>query len=64
MFFKDINLSIYDYFWTDEDYTEVMVKSGFKIVKTHNPLGKKTDGYNWINEDKKSHCTIYVAKKG
>lgn len=63
MLFKEINLSIYDYFWSDEDYREVINKAGLHILQTHNPLGKDEDGYAWVNEQNKSPCTIYIAKK-
>lgn len=63
MFFKDINLSIYDYFWTKEDYEQVINNGGLKLINTHHPLGKDDDGYNWINEKSKPSCTIYIAKK-
>jgi len=61
--FKDINLSIYDYFWSDEDYQEIMSNSGLQILEKYCPLGKDTDGYNWINEKIISPITIYVMKK-
>jgi ubiquinone/menaquinone biosynthesis C-methylase UbiE len=63
MLFKDINLSIYDYYWTEEDYREVIETAGMGILQSYNPLGKDTDGYNWLNEKIKSPLTIYVAKK-
>lgn len=61
--FKDIDLTIYDYFWTEDDYCEVIIKGGFKLLEIHSPLGKDDDGYHWINEYNKSPCSIYVAKK-
>ncbi|WP_341758190.1 class I SAM-dependent methyltransferase [Candidatus Tisiphia endosymbiont of Ditula angustiorana] len=61
--FKEIDLTIYDYFWSDEDYCEVITKAGLTIVHTHNPIGKDSDGYAWVNEKEKSPCTIYIAKK-
>lgn len=63
IFFKDINLSIYDYFWSDEDYREIISKAGLNIVRTHNPIGKDEDGYAWGKEKELSPCTIYIAKK-
>lgn len=63
IFFKDINLSIYDYFWSEEDYIEGITAAGLKIAKIHKPLGREDDGYHWLNETKKSPCNIYIAKK-
>lgn len=61
--FKDINLSIYDYFWTTNDYQEAISSAGLELIEIYKPLGHNKDGYNWINEHKKSPCSIYVAKK-
>jgi ubiquinone/menaquinone biosynthesis C-methylase UbiE len=61
--FKDINLTVYDYFWTEEDYTEVITNAKLDLIKVHNPLGNEQDGYNWVNEHKKSPCRIYVSRK-
>lgn len=61
--FKENNLSIYDYFWTDEDYREVMSMAGLSIIQTVNPLGRDDDGYAWVSEKEKSASTTYVAKK-
>lgn len=61
--FKDINLAIYDYFWSDEDYKEVIDNGKFELLNIYNPLGTKQDGYNWINEDKISPYSIYITRK-
>ena len=31
--FKNINLSIYDYFWSEEDYKSMLDQANFKIIK-------------------------------
>ncbi|XKL64190.1 hypothetical protein PGB90_004276 [Kerria lacca] len=61
--FKEINLSLYDYFWSDEDYREAISQAGLSIKQIHYPVGKDEDGYPWITEKIKSPCTIYVAQK-
>lgn len=63
IFFKDVDLTIYDYFWTHKDYEETILSAGLEILEIHNPLGKDSDGYKWINEEKKSPCTIFIARK-
>lgn len=61
--FKDINLSIYDYFWTAEDYQEIIRCSNMQLLETHNPLGKDAEKYSWKLEKSLSPVTIYVAQK-
>lgn len=61
--FKDIDLTISDYYWTERDYSEMLDKAGLKLLEIYMPLGKKDDGYDWINEDKRSSCSIYIASK-
>lgn len=61
--FKDINLTIEDYFWSEEDYEEIFKKSGLQIVERHQPLGSESDGYKWINEKKTSPYIVYILKK-
>ena len=61
--FKDIDLTILDYFWNNEDYKEVFSKTGFKIIEEYSPLGQETDCYNWGLEKKLSPYTIYVLKR-
>ena len=63
MFFKDIDLAIYDYFWTEQDYKNTLKHSNLESLKIHNPLGRSDDGYDWINEKTKSPCSIFIAKK-
>lgn len=61
--FKHIGLTIYDYFWTTEDYTNIMMNTGFKLLEVYKPLGKKEDKYNWKDEYNKAPFAIYVCKK-
>lgn len=61
--FKEIDLSLYDYFWSDDDYREVIREAGLSLVQVHRPLGTDHDGYPWVTEKLKSPFTIYVAKK-
>ncbi len=63
MLFKEINLSLYDYFWSDQDYREVIKDAGLSLVDIHRPIGRDDDGYAWKTEKIKSPCTIYVAQK-
>ncbi len=57
---KQINLELLDYFWTDNDYQEIMKKSGLSLLEKLNPLGSKEDGYPWVSEMTVSPYVIYV----
>lgn len=61
--FKDIDLVITDYFWSDEDYREMIGNAGLRLLRIHTPLGKGSDGYSWINEHKRPLFNIYVCQK-
>lgn len=62
--FKDLNLSIYDYFWSDEDYQTIIRQSNMELLEVHSPIGNDADGYNWRLEKSISPVTIYVARRG
>jgi len=61
--FRDINLTIDDYFWTEKDYREVFEKAGLVVADVHNPLGKDDDGYEWRDEKTISPISIIICKK-
>jgi len=61
--FRDINLTIDDYFWTEKDYREIFQKAGLVVVEVHNPLGKDDDGYEWKDEKIISPSSIIVCNK-
>jgi SAM-dependent methyltransferase len=60
---KDIGLELYDYFWTDDDYQNIIKLSKFSLLDQIYPLGEKDDPYNWISEDKFPPYVIYVMQK-
>lgn len=60
---KDINLELYDYFWTDHDYKEIIQESRFQLLEKQFPLGDNQDGYQWVSETHASPYVIYVLKK-
>lgn len=60
---KDVDLIVYDYYWTDKDYQEVIDETPFCTLKTLYPLGEKTDGYEWMDEEKYPPYVIYVLLK-
>lgn len=60
---SDVNVTVYDYYWTDQDYMDVVKQTKFAHLETALPLGGENDGYNWVEEDKYPPYSIYVLKK-
>jgi ubiquinone/menaquinone biosynthesis C-methylase UbiE len=60
---KEVDLTVYDYYWTDEDYRDVFRQSQFHLADTIYPLGHKSDPYPWVTEEQKSPYVIYVLTK-
>lgn len=60
---KDAELIVYDYYWTNEDYKEIINTSKFSLLETLFPLGEETDGYYWEEEKHFPPYVIYVLSK-
>jgi len=60
---KDVDLVVYDYFWTDADYNEIISNTKFNKLESLLPLGEDNDGYNWIDEKKYPPYVVYVLSK-
>jgi ubiquinone/menaquinone biosynthesis C-methylase UbiE len=60
---KDAGLVVYDYYWTNNDYLEIIIASQFSLLETLFPLGENTDGYPWKDEKHFSPYVIYVLSK-
>ena len=58
----DVNLELYDYYWTDADYRQVLIQAGFADIDLHQPLGLPDDGIDWITEDRVPPFSIYIAR--
>ena len=52
-----------DFIWTDEDYREIYRRAGLEPVRTHKPLGREDEPYEWVNETRIAPWAIYVLKK-
>lgn len=61
--FRDIDLTIFDYYWSERDYTEVLSQSGLELVKIHKPLGVEGDGYQWLDEKIAAPSSVLIARK-
>lgn len=60
---KDAGLLVYDYYWTNKDYLEMIHTSKFSLLETLFPLGEDTDGYAWEDEKHFPPYVIYVLSK-
>lgn len=60
---KDINLELYDYFWTNDDYQEIIEASNFNLIEMNYPLGDDNDGYSWVSENVISPYVSYILNK-
>lgn len=61
--FKKIGLTIYDYFWSTQDYLDVISAAGLKLIEIYSPLGSQKDNIKWVNEQKVAPFNIYISKK-
>ena len=59
----DIDLTIFDYFWTEDDYQEIITSTHFTILDKIYTYGQDSDGYNWISEKHTPPFLIYVLQK-
>ncbi|WP_432737413.1 methyltransferase domain-containing protein [Maridesulfovibrio sp. FT414] len=60
---KGTNVVLYDYFWSQEDYTLALKNAKLSIIDIHHPIGKTSDPVNWLDEAHKAYFSIYVTKK-
>lgn len=60
---KDAALIVYDYYWTHDDYQELINGSNFSLLDTLYPLGDVADGYLWEDEKYFPPYVIYVLLK-
>lgn len=61
--FRDFDLTIFDYFWSKDDYKDLISKANLSLVKIFDPLGLSTDGYKWRDEQYFAPSSIIVARK-
>lgn len=60
---KEIDLELYDYYWTDTDYKKIITLSKFSLLEQSSPLGKQNENYSWLSEKDVSPYVIYILKK-
>jgi SAM-dependent methyltransferase len=59
---KDIDVTLYDYYWSEDDYTQAAERAGLMLAKLHKPLGSSDDSIEWQDEIRMSPLAIYVLK--
>ncbi len=59
---RGIDVVLYDYYWTDDDYTQAAERAGLTLAKIHKPLGSREDSIDWRDETKMSPVAIYVLR--
>lgn len=59
---QGIDVVLYDYFWTEEDYIGAAQRAGLDLAKLHKPLGLPDEGIEWHDETKMSPIAIYVLR--
>lgn len=58
-----IDVVLYDYYWTDDDYRGAAERAGLTLVRLHKPLGSVEDSVAWRDETKVSPIAIFVLSK-
>ncbi len=59
---RGIDVILYDYYWTDDDYRRAAERAGLMLVKLHKPLGSSDDSIEWRDETKMPPFAIYVLR--
>lgn len=60
---KENNFCWRDYFWTENDYREVLRDARLDVILLHHPFGKYDDGIAWVNEKYVAPYVTYIAHK-
>lgn len=60
---KEIDLELFDYYWTRKDYINAAQSASLCMVDEHYPIGSKNDNIQWISECDYPPFAIYVFRK-
>jgi SAM-dependent methyltransferase len=60
---RDIDVVLFDYYWTDDDYTQAAERAGLTVATIHKPLGLSDDSIEWRDETKMSPVAVYVLRR-
>lgn len=57
------NVVVTDYFWSHEDYLQVIKESGFLLKETYFPKGRDEDLMEWSDEKAYAPYVVYLLQK-
>jgi SAM-dependent methyltransferase len=60
---KDLGLSFQNYFWSDEDYRDLLKQAGFELMHYEMPIAGPSEKDKWLDESVFGPYVIYTAKK-
>jgi len=60
---KGTDIVLYDYYWTEDDYTKVAERAGLRIRDVLTPLGRDDEPIEWLDEKRSAPISIYVLNK-
>ena len=50
IYLKNIDQELYDYYWSDKKYRELLIKANYKSIYNHLPVGEVNEPYEWEDE--------------
>lgn len=63
VFIRGTNVTLYDYYWTEQDYAQAFQQAGLQIIQADKPLGHAEDPFEWQDEKEKAALLIYTLSK-
>lgn len=60
---SDIDLTISDYYWNEEDYEQIFRHANLDLLEKNYPKGRITEKLKWKDELSYSPYTIYVLRR-
>lgn len=63
IYLKNIDQELYDYYWNDKKYRDLLKEANFSSIHCHSPIGKINEPYDWIDELYFPPFSIYTTFK-
>tara|TARA_R110002072_G_scaffold301521_1_gene481448 strand:- start:4071 stop:4802 length:732 start_codon:yes stop_codon:yes gene_type:complete len=63
IYLKNIDQELYDYYWSDKKYRELLKKANFSSISCHTPIGRLGEPFDWLDELYYPPFSIYTAFK-
>lgn len=61
---RGTDVVLYDYYWTEKDYSRVFSDIGLGVTELLRPLGTDDDPVEWLDERKTGGMLIYMLERG